>query len=517
MKSGRSVSLFLLLVGSLAAQGTSEWVHVGPSHKLQYRTDAQGNRIMDFSSAGYKAGGVRLPAVAVMKKLSPIPGDNTTQIQAAIDTVSDLAAGPDGFRGAVLLQAGEYEVAGTVHIGTSGVVLRGTGSGDDGTIIKLTGSPHRFLEIRGSGTWQLDKNSTPITDHYIASGADSFHVEESSRFHVGDLVLVERPVTEPWIHFMGMDTLVRDGKAQTWIRAGSFIRTDRAIKSIAGNRITLDVPLTDSFDSKFLTPPGPALVRYAFPGRISQVGVESLRMVAPAQDVPISGPQYTVLLMDAVIDGWASDIDVRETQNGVVIGASAKRITLDSVRIIHAMPHSGAAAPADFSLSGTQIFLNRCSVMGEGTWPVVTQAMVTGPIVVLNFTADHAGVSPHQRWATGLLVDGAKLENTTARKQGIAFSNRNTAGSGHGWDIGWAVGWNVSSPYLLVQQPPGAMNWCIGCIGEAVTSANIPSGIFDSAGTAVIPSSLYLEQLRERLGDVALENIGYGPPKKPLK
>jgi len=135
--------------------------------------------------------------------------------------------------------------------------------------------------------------------------------------------------------------------------------------------------------------------------------------------------------------------------------------------------------------------------------------MVTGPIVVLNFKADHAGVSPHQRWATGLLVDGAKLENTTARKQGIAFSNRNTAGSGHGWDIGWAVAWNVMSPYLLVQQPPGAMNWCIGCIGEAVTASNLPSGIFDSAGTPVVPASLYLEQLRERLGDAAVANIGY--------
>ena len=487
---------------------------LGPGHKLKYRTDTLGNRIMDFSSAGYKAGGVRLPSVAIAKKLTPISGDNTAQIQAAIDAVSGLAGTADGFRGAVLLQPGEYEMASTLHINTSGVVLRGSGSADGGTTIKLTGTPHRFLEIRGSGTWQVDNNSTPITDPYLPSGADSFHVQDPSRFHSGDLVLVQRPATEAWIHFMDMDTLVRDGKAQTWIRTGSSIRTDRAIKAVTGNRITLDVPLTDSFDSKFLTPPGTTLVQYTFPGRISRVGVESLRVVAPAQDVPISGAQYTVLLMDALIDGWARDIDVRETQNGIVIGALAKRITLDNVRIVHAMPHSGAAAPADFAISGTQIFLNRCSVLGEGTWPVVTQAMVTGPIVVLNFRADHAGVSPHQRWATGLLVDGATLENTTARKQGIAFSNRNTAGSGHGWDIGWAVAWNVTSPYLLVQQPSGAMNWCIGCIGEAVTTANLPSGTFDSRGVPVIPSSLYLEQLRERLGEAALVNIGYGPPTK---
>src|SRR6266849_609745 len=101
------VYVFLLAVCELAAQNTSQWAYFGPGQKLQYRTDTQGNRIMDFSSAGYKAGGVPLPAVVVAKKLTPIPGDNTAQIQAAIDAVSSLAANKDGFRGAVLLQPGE--------------------------------------------------------------------------------------------------------------------------------------------------------------------------------------------------------------------------------------------------------------------------------------------------------------------------------------------------------------------------------------------------------------------------
>jgi hypothetical protein len=164
---------------------------------------------------------------------------------------------------------------------------------------------------------------------------------------------------------------------------------------------------------------------------------------------------------------------------------------------------------ADFFIAGTQILLDRCSVDGEGTWPVATQASVTGPDVVLNFSDNaHAGVSPHQRWATGLLVDGARLPDTVARTPGIAFSNRKTAGSGHGWDIGWAVAWNVASPHPLVQRPPGAMNWCIGCSGELTKAADSPEGIYDSPGRAVEPVSLYLEQLRERLGDAALVNIG---------
>jgi hypothetical protein len=130
--------------------------------------------------------------------------------------------------------------------------------------------------------------------------------------------------------------------------------------------------------------------------------------------------------------------------------------------------------------------------------------------VVLNFSGNaHAGVSPHQRWATALLVDGLRLPDTIARTPGIAFSNRKTAGSGHGWDVGWAVAWNVASAHLLVQQPPGAMNWCIGCIGERTKAADIPEGIYDSPERAVEPVSLYLEQLRERLGDAAVANIGY--------
>ena len=135
-----------------------------------------------------------------------------------------------------------------------------------------------------------------------------------------------------------------------------------------------------------------------------------------------------------------------------------------------------------FALQGTQILLDRCGVTGEGTWPVVTQAEATGPLVVLNFTADHGGVAPHQHWATGLLVDGGKFPGGTERRPGLAFSNRTTAGSDYGWDIGWAVAWNVSSPFLLVQQPPGALNWCIGCIGTPVTVGGTPEWHFRLTG-----------------------------------
>jgi hypothetical protein len=258
-----------------------------------------------------------------------------------------------------------------------------------------------------------------------------------------------------------------------------------------------------------------SLVRYSFPGRITEVGVEGLRIAAPVEGVPTPGPQYTVLRMDAVEDAWARDLEIQETQNGIEIGPATKRLTLTNVRITHSVAHSGSATPADFAMQGTQILLDRCRVMGEGMWPVVTQSEATGPLVVLNFTADHGGVAPQQRWGTGLLVDGGKFPGATERRPGVAFSagsgsaGSGSAGSGQQWAVGWAVAWNVTSPFLLVQRPPGALNWCIGCIGTPVTVGGTPNAIFDSPGIMVDPASLYLHQLQDRIGPDAVRNIGY--------
>ena len=487
-----AVGLLSVAACGLHAQAISEWAFGEADHRLHYRYDARGNSIMDFSSAGYRAGGVKLPSAIAAQRLIPASGDNTARIQAALDNAT----------GVVVLAAGEYEIAGTLSITRSGVVLRG----ERGACIRLTGKPHPFLEIHGAGTWREEGPAAPVLDAYVPAGATTFRVRGASAFQTVDRVLVLRPVTTDWIHFMGMDTLLGDSQPQTWIRAGSVIRTDRVVESVDGDRVTLDAPLSDALDSQFTAA---SLVHYSFPGRITEVGVEGLRIEAPFDDVLITGSQYTALRMDAVEDGWARDLDIRETQNGIVIGHCAKRLTLTNVRITHSAAHSGSAATVDFSLQGTQILLDRCRVMGEGTWPVVTQSEVTGPLVVLNFTADRGGVAAHEPWATGLLVDRGKFPGGTERRPGLAFSNRAAAGSNHWWVIGWAVAWNVSSPFLLVEQPPGAMNWCIGCIGAPITIDTTPNGIFDSPGKPVEPASLYLQQLRDRLGPDAVRNIGY--------
>src|SRR5262245_28704664 len=83
-----------------AADPARRFVYSGADGRLVYAADARGNRIPDFSHAGY-AGGAAIPDVPVRVVVPPAAGDNGPRIQAAIDFVSHLSPDANGFRGAV--------------------------------------------------------------------------------------------------------------------------------------------------------------------------------------------------------------------------------------------------------------------------------------------------------------------------------------------------------------------------------------------------------------------------------
>jgi hypothetical protein len=194
------------------------------------------------------------------------------------------------------------------------------------------------------------------------------------------------------------------------------------------------------------------------------------------------------------------------------ISITGDRITVEGVNITHDLPTTGAAKPADLNGSGHQILFSRCRITGDNVFYLATGAKVSGPIVLLDCVFKGTGwIQPHQRWATGLLVDNCQVP-----EGGIDFMNRGEYGSGHGWAIGWSVAWNSNAATLLNQRPPGSANWMIGCRGERqkkpmpFTKAPVlPEGIYDSYQSPVTPRSLYLAQLSQRLGKEALSRIGY--------
>ncbi|NBR97433.1 MAG: hypothetical protein EBT48_07515, partial [Verrucomicrobia bacterium] len=199
---------------------------VGSGPDLLYATSAKGDRICDFSYAGYRGGGVALPDVPEKAKVTPMTGDCSDKIQAAIDSVSSMPLVND-FRGAVVLAPGTYKCSKTLTLHTSGVVLRGSGSSRDGTTIQMTEAPHPCIVIGSKSGSQESKGkkkskkkkelgvelgtsgaSVGIADDYVPSGATSLNLQKIDAFQVGDLVRFSRPASAEWIHFMGMDNLI---------------------------------------------------------------------------------------------------------------------------------------------------------------------------------------------------------------------------------------------------------------------------------------------------------------------
>ncbi len=520
------------------AAPTSEWVHPGKDGKLIYKTTPAGDRIMDFSAAGYMGGGVALPDVPVKQTVKPSGGeDDTAAIQAAIDAVAALK--PEGkFRGAVLLAPGVFTCSRSLNLSVSGIVLRGSGSGAGGTTIKMVGSRHGAITIGGGrrmwtgdgaavedvedanaareqAAQKSDTAATTITDDYVPSGTTMFTVADAKDFSLGDTINIRRPTTAEWVKFMGMDTLRRNGRRQTWIGFNRSENTERKIVAIAGNKVTIDIPVSDSFDAKYVNPPGVTVSKVRPQLRVTQVGVENLHIQCPPLEIAYGQAPYSAVRVGGD-DCWVKDVYCEETMNSTVL--SGKRITMERVVVKHTYPNLGASKPTDFSIEGSQILIDRCHITGGNMYFVWTASLYPGPNVILNSTFSGHGsrIQPHMRWSTGLLVDNCKVPDG-----GIDFPNRGVAGSGHGWTMGWAVAWNCVASTYVIQNPPGAMNWAIGCEGQRMQTARyfdtepiLPEGVFDSYGKQVAPQSLYLAQLVERLGPEALKNIGYAANSK---
>jgi hypothetical protein len=261
-----------------------------------------------------------------------------------------------------------------------------------------------------------------------------------------------------------------------------------------------------------LNPPGIAVVKIRPSARLSQCGIENLHIESPPQAFNHSQPHFTALRINGQ-DCWARDVVIDETMDSVAV--SGQRITLERVTVNRKALHQGSSRPAEFAPNGGQVLLDRCAVNADNIWFVATGSGVAGPIVVLNCTFNGTSrAESHQRWSTGILYDNCRAANG-----GIELRNRGSMGSGHGWSMGWGVLWNCVARDYIVQDPPGAMNWMIGCIGTNRLSPrpfgsgpNLPEGIKDSSGAPVAPRSLYLTQLAERLGMQALKNIGYSSP-----
>lgn len=493
-------TLFSILCFSQAATAQAPLVSL-QNGQLVYNNYANAhqtnavNKVPDFSNSGYRGGGVSLPNVPVIKTVQAVQGNCRALIQSAIDSVSALAADANGWRGAILLKAGVYQVDSSLTIKAGGVVLRGEGNGLTGTVLIATRSvQHNFIVLQGAGSGygEISGSRVHIADAYVPTGTKTITVPAGHTFVAGSNVVIQRTPNEAWI-----DTL--DMRQYGWTTSQYRTTFERQVVAVQGNTLTLNIPIVDPVEQAY---GGADIYRSNVTGRIRECGVENLRLESDFISDTSENHGWVAIYMARVENSWVKNVVAKYFGNSCVsILGNSRFNTVEDCAMIDPKSITTGGRKYSFNLDGyaTSNLFQRCMTWG-GRHDYVSGARVTGPNVFLDCVAENTfdDIGPHHRWSTGLLFD-----NIYGGR--IRVQNRGASGTGHGWAGAQTMFWNCRSVKsdFEVESPPTARNWGIGCIGLV----QVNTGYWESWGTPVLPRSLYLQQLEERMGAQAVQNI----------
>lgn len=523
----------------------SALVYPGSDGKLVYTPHAntgetnEVNILPDFSFAGYLDGSVKLPVGEAPVKITLTPtasGEDRTRIQAAIDQVCNMTPNTQGFRGAVLLKRGMYRLNdGTIpnltdgygsalRIWASGVVLRGEGQGEDGTILYSDyATNHTMITVQPSSNAGLSQTNTQrITDDYAGTGARTFTIANAAGFAVGDFIMVRFTPNDTWFSDLKVTTggyinSTDDYWTVSGEREAYNIGYKRRITAIAGNTITIDCPLVQPMQTRY---GGGQVSKYTTSGRIFKCGVEDLRIVGiedgGSPSVSTNGNRLRVGIRPRFVDNcWVHGVTVARASEAAVMTWDVKNMTIEECAYVDPRGSISGGWRYSFCLDAgsTRVLFQRC-YSEYGRHDFVTHARIPGPNVFLDCVSVNglSVLGPHHRWATGTLFDNIKASTR------MSVTEYASGSGGHAWCGAQTVGWNLECSSYVCDAAPGSQNYLIGSIGtEAkgpVSYQDHPESVFRGYwgksgvnGVHVKTRSLYLKQLEDRLGVAAVNNM----------
>jgi len=506
-------SIFFLFLGLnlTYAQYDSSILFHNNLNQLTYVSDKDGNHIPDFSFAGYKNGEAELPNVAVVKQISPVVGDNTAHIQAAIDEVEALTPNANGHRGALLLLPGEYRVSGVLTINRGGVVLRGSGDGQDpvsNTVIIGVGNTPSARTLITIGT-NIKNGFKPevagtrknITSPYIPAGSRTIEVENVSGLAIGDNIIIRHPSTTAWLNVVDNGGVGADAP---WLPGEIDLVFNRYITNIVGNKIQVDTPIYDVLDKSLSQS---FIYKNSGSSQIKECGVENLRIFVESSGVLGRAHVYTCINMVGVDNSWIKGVTtLRMSYSGVKFDEATRCSVIDTkVLEVHGPLDGGWRYNFNVGDHCNNILFNNCTASDGRHSFIANGASDVNGIVFANCssTGDYTTSESHRRWGQGMLFDNISWRNTKAGFV-LGLHNRGDYGTGHGWTLTNGVAWNIDAEArnkIVVQKPPIGQNYAIGCKAGYVNANGPflkPVGFIEGTGKTLRIPSLYAAQLNDR-------------------
>lgn len=190
------LSLVLLVVGLLQspiiAAASINYTDIGGKN---------GDKLPDFSFCGYHASETDIPTKVVTQALSPGSGDQTANIQNALNAVHTNGGGVVGLHGT-------YELKSHLTI-PNGTVLRGEGVNQ--TFLTVPDGSQHWINLGDYSGDEKTVQSSDITDDHLPVGSSEISVQSTDGFKAGQTIYVQRVVTQAWVDAQGMGYLYGNG------------------------------------------------------------------------------------------------------------------------------------------------------------------------------------------------------------------------------------------------------------------------------------------------------------------
>ena len=480
--------------------------------KISQTSDALGNQIPDFSYAGYQASEKAIPNVDNKIFVPVQKGDATQKIQAAIDYVSNLKANKSGFRGAVLLDKGTFNVSGTLYIRTSGVVLRGSGNSENGTVLLGTGIKREsVIRVLGTDDKKIGE-SFELNAAYTPLGTQKIQLKNAAKLKPADEIIITQPLTDNWIKELKMDDFGAETGWISWKKKDWDISWNRVVTAVNGNVVSLNAPLTMTLDANF----GEAKVNvYSWSGRIENIGIENMLMKSTfnAANPKDEEHRWQAISIENTRNAWVKQLNFKHFAGGAVsVLKSSQQITVEDCTATEPVSEIGGFRRHTFYTEGQQTLFQRCyseygyhdfAVGGFGT---------TGPNVFIQCEShlpfNNSGAIGS--WATGVLFDVSYVDG-----HALSYNNREQNGRGAGWTAANSVIWETSASKIDCYSPPTTQNWAFGVWGGIMGG----NGHWKDVNNHIAPRSLFYAQLENRLGKLPMNpfvfDLGSEPSSSP--
>ncbi|WP_164018471.1 glycosyl hydrolase family 28-related protein [Pyxidicoccus trucidator] len=489
----------------------------------------------DFSYAGYRMRQVE-PPVRTDRVLdvtaAPYFADNTGTsdvtaiLQQAIDDAGAVSGG-----GVVLLPSGTYRVAPptgkaqALLLNKSNVVLRG--HGPTATFLYNSATNMRARAVirvapQGSSlSWNSGATSTVSITADLPVLATRIPVSSVTGYSVGHWVVVRADLTAALSEEYNMGT--------TWtsLPGPAFYRKVTAVDSVA-KTLTVDVPLRLGLKTR-----DNARV-YKIPAHLSEVGVENLAIgmrenVTPGtgeSDYAVAGTgayemhDASAITMNHTVDGWIVNVssyrppsntrDLHLLSNGFDLLYS-RNITVEGCELGKPQYRGGGGNGYLYSIRGSDSLI-KDSVAYQGRHNFDFRSIhATGNVLFSNRASDGTLVSDfHMHLSAANLLD-----NLTLYQEKFEAADRTPYGTvSHGLTTTQSVFWNThgakyrSGTSAIIRSQQYGEGYVIGVRGGA-TGVELPSATKTaptdfaetaSPGEELVPQSLYVDQLKRRLG-----------------